>query len=77
MLDMLLLGIMTKKQIYSMLSGSQFAKWHRQIEDVYAQYLKNSAEKWRQQMIDEGRRLEFIWINGPAGVGKTRLARDR
>ena len=76
MLDMLLLGIMTKKQIYSMLSGSQFAKWHRQIEDVYAQYLKNSAEKWRQQMIDEGRRLEFIWINGPAGVGKTRLARD-
>lgn len=76
MLDMLLLGIMTKEQVLSKLSGSQYAKWHKQIEDVHAQFLKNSAEEWRKNFISSGKQVVAIWVYGKYGTGKTDFARQ-
>ncbi len=76
LLDMLLVGGITKESVISQLSGSQYARWHRQIDDVNAQRMRNEAEKWRVEMKESGKTVVVIWIFGEAGTGKTRLAKE-
>lgn len=76
LLDMLLLGLVTKEQVLEQLSGSQYARYHRQIDDVDNQRLANEAAKWRREMVSQGQQVKVIWIYGPAGVGKTSLAKE-
>lgn len=43
---------------------------------MYARHLQVSAAEWRAKMRDEGRRVQTIWIFGPAGTGKSSLAKQ-
>ena len=75
LLDSLYVGAITKKDLEERLTGSQYGKLKRQIEDVWNKYLQNSAEKWRKEMVSQNKYVKVIWINGIAGVGKTSLAK--
>lgn len=76
LLDDLLEGRIDREGLISQLSGSEYARAKRQIEDVYARRLQVSAAEWRAKMRDEGRRVQAIWIFGPAGTGKSSLAKQ-
>lgn len=76
MLDALYIGAISKAELEKQLSGSQYARYHRQIEDVDAKRLMNEAEKWREEMRAKGTEVQVIWLTGPAGTGKTSLAKE-
>lgn len=75
-LDLLLHGIITKKELLDQLTGSQIAKYSHQIDVVHAQYMMNEAAKWREQMKAEGKVVRVSWLYGSAGTGKTSFARE-
>ncbi len=75
-LDMLLAGIITKEQLLEILSGSQYAKLHRQIDDVDGLRLQKEAEKWRKDMYENKKAVTVIWIYGESATGKTRFAKE-
>ncbi len=76
LLDALYMGAITKKELEEKLTGSQYGKSRRQIEDVWAKHLQRKAEEWRKEMINQNKYVKVIWISGFAGVGKTSLAKD-
>ena len=41
-----------------------------------AKRLVSEAEKWRAEMRKKGAKIRVLWITGPAGTGKTSLAKD-
>ncbi len=75
LLDALLDGSIDREALVSQLSGSEFARARKQIDDVYARRLQVQAEEWRKRMLEEGREITTIWIFGPPGAGKTSLAK--
>lgn len=76
MLDLLFTGAVTKADLEKQLTGSQYAKYHRQIEDVDAKRLVKEAAKWRAEMKAKNAQIQVIWIYGPSGSGKTSLAKE-
>lgn len=76
LLDMLYLGIITKKEVEQQLTGSMYARYRRQIEDVWAKRLQNLAAEWREEMVKQEKSVQVLWIYGSAGTGKTRLAKQ-
>lgn len=76
LLDLLYIGGISKKELESQLSGSQYARYHHQIEEVNAKRLVNEAEKWREEMKSQNARISVIWLYGYAGTGKTSLAKE-
>ena len=76
LLDSLYVGAITKEEMEQRLSGSQYARYHRQIEDIWNKYLENVAQQWREEMIAQGKKVEVIWRFGTAGTGKTSLAKE-
>lgn len=76
LLNALYSGIMTKEEVEKQMTGVQYGKYRRQIEDVWRKRLQNLADAWRQEMTAQGRKVKVIWIYGPTGVGKTSLARS-
>lgn len=75
LLDMLYDGSITKHEIERSLSGSEYASVRSKIEAVYVKRLELEAEKWREDMKAKNEPIRVIWIYGPAGIGKTQLAR--
>lgn len=76
MLDLLYAGSVTKEDLETRLTGSQYAKYHHQIEDVNAKRLVKEAEKWRAEMKAKNAQIQVVWIYGPSGCGKTSLAKE-
>lgn len=75
LLNALYSGIMSKEEVEKHLTGAQYGRYRRQIEDVWHKRLRNLADEWRAEMAAQNRRIKVIWIYGPAGAGKTSLAR--
>ena len=76
LLDSLYLGAISKKELEERLTGSQYAKAKKHIDDVWAKYLQKKAEEWRKTMKEQKKNVQVIWIDGTAGVGKTSLAKE-
>lgn len=77
LLDCLYVGILTREEVEKQLSGCEYAKTHKKIEDVWAKRLQNLAEERMKQRKVEGQQVEVIWIYGEAGTGKTRFAKEQ
>lgn len=75
-LDLLYAGGLTKRELESQLSGSELARYNRQIDTVWGKRLQRQAAEWREKMKAEGGQVETIWLYGPAGMGKSRLAKS-
>lgn len=76
LLDMMYEGKVTKAEVEKALTGSQYGKLHRQIDDIWSKRLQNEAEKWRKEMIEQGKSINVIWIYGETGTGKSTLAKE-
>lgn len=76
LLDALYEGTISKSEVEERLTGSQYGRYHRQIESIWSKRLKNLAEQWKKDMIEHGKQITVIWIYGASGVGKTRLAKE-
>lgn len=74
LLDALYDGSISKEELEEKLTGSQYSRFKRQIDDIWAKRLKQQAENWRSEMIANNKEITVIWIAGPAGAGKTSLA---
>lgn len=77
LLDMLYIGAVTKHEVERQSTGSLYARYRCQIEDIWAKRLQNLAAEWREEMVTQGKKIQVIWIFGPAGTGKTRLAKQQ
>lgn len=75
LLDGLYAVALTKQEIEKKLSGSQYGRLKRQIDDIWTKRLQIMAAEWRKQMLEQGKKVEVIWIYGEPGAGKTRLAK--
>lgn len=76
LLDALYCGAITRKEIEKELSGSDYGRLRRQIDDIWAKHLQFEAEKWREEMLAQGKAITVIWIFGEAGTGKSSLAKE-
>lgn len=75
LLDLMYIGAKTKREVEAELSGSLYGKYRSQIEAVWAKRLQMMAAEWRDKKLAEGAQVRVIWIYGPAGTGKTSLAK--
>lgn len=76
LLNHLYKGEISKENLEKKLSGGQYGRMKRQIEDIWCRYLRVEATKWREEMKKSGKRIKVIWISGEAGTGKTSLAKE-
>lgn len=75
-LDNMKNGLLTIKDAEAFLTGSQYAQAKPKLENVWRWLQMQKAEKWRKEMIENGRSIDVIYIFGKSGNGKTRLAKQ-
>ena len=75
LLDRLGTGELTREEVISNLTGSQFAKAKKNIQDVHEQVQADKAKIWLEKRKEKGEPITVIWIYGQAGTGKTLLAK--
>ena len=51
LLNALYVGIMSKDEVEKRMTGAQYGRYRRQVEDVWAKRLRNLADEWRKEMI--------------------------
>lgn len=76
LLDAMLNGDITKKELEHSISGSLYGKYKSQIENVWAKRLAMNAEEWRKQAKETGVIIKVLWIYGGSATGKTSFARE-
>lgn len=76
LLDKLGAGELTKDEVIDSLTGSQYAKAKRQINDVYQQVQERKAKEWMKQRKKDNEPVTVIWIYGESGTGKTAIAKS-
>ena len=76
LLDQLGEGEMTKEEVISNLTGSQFAKAKKQINDVAQQVQAEKAKIWLIERKKNNQPITVIWIYGQSETGKTLLAKQ-
>lgn len=74
LLDALYEGSISKEELEKRLTGSQYSRAKRQIEDIWAKRLKQQAETFRAEMLAKNKEIVTIWIYGNSGAGKSSLA---
>ena len=67
---------MTLDELEQELTGEQYGRYKKQIDNITSKILERHADIWRQDMVKNNRRVKVIWIYGAAGTGKTSLARS-
>lgn len=77
LLDCLYIGIVNREDVEKQLSGSQYAKYHKKIDDVCAKRLQKLAEERAAERKAKGEKVKVVWIYGVAGTGKTRFAKEQ
>ena len=75
LLNALYSGVMSKEEVERHMTGAQYGRYRRQVEDVWRKRLQNLADEWRAEMAAYSKAIQVIWIYGVAGVGKTRMAK--
>jgi len=77
LLNCLYIGVMTREDVEKQLSGSQYAKHHKKIDDVCAKRMQDVAKQRNSERKAKGEKVKVVWIFGPAGTGKTRFAKEQ
>lgn len=75
LLDQLGAGELSKDEVILNLTGSQFAKAKKQINDVYQQVQEQKSKVWLEEQKSKNEPITVIWIYGSSGTGKTALAK--
>ncbi|MDH6363482.1 hypothetical protein M2139_000457 [Enterococcus sp. PF1-24] len=75
LLDRLGTGELSKEEVIANLTGSQFAKAKRQIQDVHQQVQAENAKEWIAKRKVSGKPITVIWLYGQSETGKTVLAK--
>ena len=77
LLNCLYIGVMTREDVEKQLSGSQYAKHHKKIDDVCAKRMQDVVKQRNAERKAKGEKVKVVWIFGPAGTGKTRFAKEQ
>ncbi len=75
LLDLMYIGAKTKREVEAELSGSQYGRYKKQIDTIWAKRLEINAAEWRERMLAEGAQVQVVWLYGSAGTGKTSFAK--
>jgi len=75
LLDRLGAGELTREEVISNLTGSQFAKAKKHIQDVHEQVQADKAKIWLEKRKEKGEPITVIWIYGQSETGKSLLAK--
>ena len=75
-LDKLYSGEMTVEEVEKSLTGSQYSKVQPRIAIICRKLSEEKAKRWKKKMVDSQSEIEVVWIYGPSGKGKTRVAKE-
>lgn len=76
LLDDVMNGRISKDAAIDQLTGHEYARLKRKLDDVEALCLQRKAKAWRGQALADGKHVQVIWLCGLSETGKTSLAKE-